>query len=78
MAPCAPWLGCCHAATIALAHKLGLALVAEGVESEAQANFLIAQGCDVLQGFRYGEPAPAATWETGWLLRLDTELVEVR
>ncbi len=37
-------------AIIALAHVLDLTVVAEGVESAAQASFLAAQGCDELQG----------------------------
>ena len=44
------------AATIALAHKLGLTVVAEGVETEAQAKFLREQRCDAVQGFLLGKP----------------------
>jgi len=43
-------------ATIALAHELGLPVVAEGVETEAQRDFLRAHRCDVLQGFLTGVP----------------------
>jgi diguanylate cyclase (GGDEF)-like protein len=43
-------------ATIALAHGLGIPVVAEGVESEAQREFLVAQRCDRVQGFLYGRP----------------------
>jgi diguanylate cyclase (GGDEF)-like protein len=46
-------------AIITMAHGLGLTVVAEGVESEAQAKFLRAQGCDVLQGFLLSRPLPA-------------------
>ncbi|EKE17364.1 MAG: hypothetical protein ACD_10C00479G0002 [uncultured bacterium] len=46
------------AATIALGHNLGLTLVAEGVETEAQRDFLCRLGCDVLQGYLYGKPLP--------------------
>lgn len=44
------------AATIALAHKLGLTVVAEGVETEAQAGFLKDQKCDAVQGYLLGRP----------------------
>lgn len=46
-------------AIIALAHGLGLTVVAEGVESVAQARFLRAKGCDLLQGFLLSLPLPA-------------------
>ncbi|MET0050274.1 MAG: EAL domain-containing protein, partial [Candidatus Thiodiazotropha sp.] len=44
------------AATVALAHNLGLNVIAEGVETVAQRDFLIAHGCDYLQGFLYSHP----------------------
>lgn len=47
-------------ALIALGHGLGLEIIAEGVESEAQAQWLRAQGCDQGQGFHFGRPAPLA------------------
>ena len=43
-------------ATIGLAKGLQLKTVAEGVETRAQANFLVKQGCDVLQGFLFARP----------------------
>jgi len=43
-------------AIIALARSLKLATVAEGVETEAQAAFLKAEGCDRFQGFFFGRP----------------------
>ena len=42
-----------------LARSLDIGLVAEGVESRAQAEWLIAQGYDELQGFLYSRPLPA-------------------
>ena len=50
-------------AVIGLGHGLGLTVVAEGVETEAQERFLRAQGCDQVQGFRYSRPLPAAAFE---------------
>jgi EAL domain-containing protein (putative c-di-GMP-specific phosphodiesterase class I) len=46
-------------ATVALGHKLGLELVAEGVETEGQRDFLAGLGCDFVQGFLYSRPLPA-------------------
>ncbi|MCB5185140.1 EAL domain-containing protein [Methylobacillus gramineus] len=47
------------AATIALAHILDLELVAEGVETEAQLQYLREQGCDTAQGYYFSKPLPA-------------------
>jgi diguanylate cyclase (GGDEF)-like protein len=43
-------------ATIALAHSLGLNVVAEGVENLHQKQFLVDKNCDVIQGYYYGKP----------------------
>jgi diguanylate cyclase (GGDEF)-like protein len=47
------------AAISALAHSLNLRLVAEGVENQAQVEFLESQGCHELQGFLFSRPVPA-------------------
>jgi diguanylate cyclase (GGDEF)-like protein/PAS domain S-box-containing protein len=53
-------------ATLALAHSLNLQVVAEGVENEAQREFLTRQGCDMLQGYLFGRPAPGPEWTAVW------------
>ncbi|HEX2902482.1 MAG TPA: EAL domain-containing protein [Jatrophihabitans sp.] len=45
--------------SIELGHNLGLRVVAEGVEDEESAERLTRMGCDVLQGYLIGRPAPA-------------------
>ncbi|MGI8610262.1 MAG: EAL domain-containing protein [Candidatus Dormibacteria bacterium] len=47
------------AAVMGMAHALGLSVVAEGVETEEQAERLRALGCDEAQGFYYARPQPA-------------------
>ncbi|WP_341523866.1 EAL domain-containing protein [Pseudomonas sp. G.S.17] len=47
-------------AIVALGQALNLRIVAEGVETDQQQNFLTRLGCDSLQGFLLGHPLPAA------------------
>lgn len=55
-------------AIINMAHSLGLKVIAEGVEDEAQARFLIHEGCDFAQGYLYSRPRPATKF-LRWLKR---------
>jgi diguanylate cyclase (GGDEF)-like protein len=45
-------------AMIAMAHQLGVKVVAESVETQAQCDFLLAQGCDYAQGFWFHRAMP--------------------
>ncbi len=47
-------------AIIVLGHQLGLRIVAEGVETDAQYRFLHSSGCDEMQGYLFGRPMDAA------------------
>ncbi len=44
---------------INLGHSLDLKVIAEGVETKEHEDFLIQEGCDEVQGFRYSKPVPA-------------------
>jgi len=52
---------------VALGHSLGLKVVAEGVETAAQAALLDERGCDIAQGYLYARPMPAESYLT-WLV----------
>jgi EAL domain-containing protein (putative c-di-GMP-specific phosphodiesterase class I) len=55
------------AAALALAHNLGLIVVAEGVETPCQRDFLLSRDCDVMQGFLFGKPEPPEVAQKKWL-----------
>ena len=50
-------------AIISLAHNLRLRVVAEGVETEEQLNFLVSNGCDEMQGYFFAKPTSATECE---------------
>ena len=43
---------------IGMAHNLGIEVIAEGVETHAQRDFLLGAGCRIYQGFLFGRPVP--------------------
>lgn len=52
-------------AILAMSHSLSLPVIAEGVETPEQLDWLVAQGCDYAQGYLFGRPVPAnecASW----------------
>lgn len=62
---------CIVSATIAMAKGLRMDVVAEGVETEAQASYLTSQGCDYLQGFGFAPPMAVTALES-WVRHIQT------
>ena len=48
---------------ILMAHKLGLKVIAEGVETAGQRDWLVGQGCDYAQGYYFSHPLAAGDFE---------------
>jgi diguanylate cyclase (GGDEF)-like protein/PAS domain S-box-containing protein len=55
------------AGIIAMAHNLGIRVVAEGVETDGQLEFVRRHACDQYQGYLFGQPVSADEFSTRWL-----------
>ena len=55
--------GCILESVVEMARKLRMSVIAEGVETPAQADYLHSIGCEEYQGYLYGRPMPAADFE---------------
>ncbi|MGZ8251252.1 MAG: putative bifunctional diguanylate cyclase/phosphodiesterase [Methylophilaceae bacterium] len=53
---------------ILMAHKLGMKVIAEGIETQEQLNLLLKAGCDYGQGYLFSKPVPAVDFETNFKL----------
>ena len=65
-------------ATLAMCHSLGLEVIAEGVETPEQLQFLTENGCQVIQGYYYSRPLPPEAFmkyicDSGQLLSIDKD-----
>jgi EAL domain-containing protein (putative c-di-GMP-specific phosphodiesterase class I) len=63
------------AASVEMAHQLGMRVVAEGVEDRADWDFAKLVGCDLVQGYFVGRPMPAdalPAWARQWSERVET------
>ncbi len=62
------------AAIISMAHTLELRVIAEGVETEQQLEYLRAHGCDQVQGFLISKPLPAKELEERFLRKIPAKI----
>jgi EAL domain-containing protein (putative c-di-GMP-specific phosphodiesterase class I) len=54
--------------TIGLSRQLGLSVIAEGIENRATADLLVSMGCEEGQGYFFGRPMPAQSFESQFLV----------
>lgn len=62
---------------VTLGHSLGLQVIAEGVETLAQRDFLVSIGCNIFQGYLYSEPLSAVAFEAFVRTQQSSSKVEV-
>jgi EAL domain-containing protein (putative c-di-GMP-specific phosphodiesterase class I) len=62
LAPGSSNMALCEAIVV-MAHKLGMKVVAEGIETEQQRDLLTKAGCDYGQGYLFSRPIPALEFE---------------
>jgi diguanylate cyclase (GGDEF)-like protein/PAS domain S-box-containing protein len=60
---------------ISLSRAMGLPVIAEGVETELQREFLTRHGCHAFQGYLFGRPLPLDEFEQQWLTSPESHLV---
>jgi EAL domain-containing protein (putative c-di-GMP-specific phosphodiesterase class I) len=60
-------------AIIVMAHKLGIKVIAEGIETAEQRDLLVAAGCDLGQGYLYSRPVPPEEFEIFLQRRFDSD-----
>lgn len=60
-----------------MSQSLGLNAIAEGVETPAQHEFLVANGCKAFQGYLFGKPMPIDELEKRFGLRRGDDLISV-
>lgn len=64
-----------HRASVDLAQRLGMKIVAEGIEDIDDWHFVHSTGCDLAQGYFIGKPMPASelhSWMAGWQQRVSS------
>jgi diguanylate cyclase (GGDEF)-like protein/PAS domain S-box-containing protein len=63
LAPASSDMALCEA-IIVMSHKLGIKVIAEGVETKEQCDLLLAAGCDYGQGYLFSRPIPVAEFDS--------------
>jgi len=54
--------------TVGLSRRLNISVIAEGIESRATADLLVAMGCEEGQGYFFGRPMPAQAFESQFMV----------
>ncbi|MCW8998759.1 MAG: EAL domain-containing protein, partial [Kangiellaceae bacterium] len=62
---------------VALSHKLGIKVVAEGVERSKQLSHLKTIGCDYIQGYYFAKPMPITSFEQFILHNISGKVAQV-